>query len=84
MKKQIFLPWIIPEQCEGCTECVTQCPVGCLFMKETSIPEVYVPWMEKIDHCTGCGKCQDSCVWMAISLTSFVNEAHKRFLHKEI
>lgn len=79
MKKQKFLPWVIPNQCEGCTECVGKCPKGCLFMKETSNPGVYIPWIEDVDACTGCGKCQNACVWLAISLTAYVEDARVRF-----
>ncbi|MCF6356323.1 MAG: 4Fe-4S binding protein [Draconibacterium sp.] len=82
MKEQKFLPWVIPEQCEGCTECVNVCPTKCLYMGETSNPEVFIPWMDNTDLCTGCGKCQDVCTWFAISLTSYVDAARERFLNK--
>lgn len=79
-KKQKFLPWVIPEMCEGCTECVSVCPTDCLQMVETSHAGVYIPWIDNVDACTGCGKCQHACTWLAISLTSCVDEARERFL----
>jgi len=82
MKKQKFLPWVIPEQCEGCSECVNVCPEKCLFMRETLNSDVFIPWMENTDACSGCGKCQNSCIWLAISLTSWVDDARVRFLTK--
>jgi formate hydrogenlyase subunit 6 len=79
MRTQKFLPWVIPEQCEGCTECTSVCPSKCLSMIETSNSGVFIPWMDNTDACTGCGRCQNSCVWLAINLTSHLDKARERF-----
>lgn len=84
MSKQKFLPWVSPEQCEGCTECVSVCPSKCLYMLETSNAGIFIPWLNNVDACTGCGKCQNACVWLAISLTSFVEEARERFISVKV
>jgi ferredoxin len=36
--------------------------------------------MDNVEVCTGCGRCEQSCIWAAISLTSYVEEARRRFL----
>lgn len=74
------LPWIIPEHCEACGRCINACPPGVLSLIETSKPGVFVPHLEDVDGCTGCGMCEAACAWSAICLTSYVEEARERFL----
>lgn len=73
------LPWVIPEQCEGCADCVGACPQRALVMVEAS-DGVFVPWLDAVDLCTGCGRCEAACTWGAISLTSYVDMARERLL----
>jgi ferredoxin len=47
-------------------------------MVETN-PGVFVPWLDEVDLCTGCGLCESACAWAAICLTSYVDEARARF-----
>ncbi len=72
------LPWIIPERCEGCADCVGVCPRGCLSMHDTGREGVQVPWVDVVDACGGCGLCAESCVWGAISMTAHVFDARRR------
>jgi len=51
-------------------------------MLETANAGIFIPWLDNVDACTGCGKCQNACTWLAISLTSYVEEARARFLKK--
>jgi len=73
------LPWVIPEQCEGCADCVSACPQRALVMVKAS-DGVFVPWLDAVDLCTGCGKCEAACTWGAISLTRYVDMARERLL----
>ncbi|HSN92596.1 MAG TPA: 4Fe-4S binding protein [Anaeromyxobacteraceae bacterium] len=72
------LPWIVPERCEGCGDCVSACPPGALEMCETAHDGVWVPWLLDVDACTGCGACEEACPWAAVSLTSYRDEALAR------
>ena len=74
------LPWVIPEYCKGCTNCVSACRRELLFMIETEQEGAFVPWMDDVDHCTGCGMCEAACAWSAICLTSYVEKARERFI----
>ena len=78
-RRATMLPWVIPEQCEGCADCVSACPRRGLVMVETT-DGVFVPWLDQVDLCTGCGKCEAACTWGAISMTSYVDLARERFL----
>jgi NAD-dependent dihydropyrimidine dehydrogenase PreA subunit len=73
------LPWVSPEQCEGCADCVSVCPARGLRMIEVA-DGVFVPWLDDPDLCTGCGRCEAACTWGAISMTSYVELARERFL----
>ncbi len=73
------LPWVIPERCEGCAGCVSACRRELLSMVEAG-PGLFVPWLDDIDECTGCGLCEAACAWGAICLTGYVEEARERFL----
>src|SRR5512147_396427 len=74
------LPWVIPEYCEGCASCISACRRGLLFMIETEQDGVFVPWMDDVDSCTGCGMCEAACPVSAICLTSYPQKARERFL----
>lgn len=78
-RKPKFFPWVVPESCEGCADCVSACPRQCLSMWQTEHEGVLVPWMDVVDACTGCGKCEEVCTWAAIAMTAYVDEAIARF-----
>lgn len=82
MASDRMLPWIVPERCEGCADCVSACDSGCLSMHETAREGVFIPWLDKVDACAGCGKCELACTWAAIAMTSYVEEARTRFAEK--
>ncbi|MBR0599386.1 4Fe-4S dicluster domain-containing protein [Sinanaerobacter chloroacetimidivorans] len=82
-KKPSKLPWVIPVNCEGCGGCVNYCKNGSLKMKETNIEGVFVPWLDEPQKCSGCGRCTKACVMGAITMTSFVDQAMKRFLEQK-
>jgi ferredoxin len=71
-------PWIIPEYCEGCGGCISQCKYGCLDLYETEIPEIYTVWIADASKCTGCGFCGNSCIMGGITMTSYVDMAIER------
>lgn len=73
------MPWVIPEMCEGCADCVNRCSQQGLVMVETNISGVYVPWLLEPEYCTGCGKCAEGCVMGAIVMTAYVDMALERF-----
>lgn len=79
--KRNFLPWVVPEYCEGCTSCIAACKKGCLTLHATEDEEVFIPWLENPDECTGCAKCSESCAMGGIAMTAYVDEAAERF-HK--
>lgn len=82
MSAQQVLPWIVLDYCEGCTSCVASCRRGCLKMFATQDEEVFVPWIEDVERCTGCGLCSEACVLGGISMTAYVGEAAERFRKK--
>lgn len=81
-KRQDLLPWVIPEHCEACADCVNACPVYGLEMWETEDPDYSIPWLSNPDACIGCGKCEEVCTWGAINMTSFVADARERLFTK--
>ncbi len=81
-KKSDRLPWVIPEYCEACADCVSACPVYGLEMWETENPDFSIPWLSNPDACIGCGKCEEVCTWGAINMTAYVEDARKRMLTK--
>jgi carbonic anhydrase len=81
-KKSDRLPWVIPEYCEACADCVNACPVYGLEMWETENPDFSIPWLSNPDACIGCGKCEEVCTWGAINMTAYVEDARKRMLTK--
>ncbi len=72
------LPWIAPEQCEGCADCAQACPPGVLVMCDCEHEGFAHPWILDAGGCTGCGLCERACVWGAIQLTTYVEEALDR------
>lgn len=76
------MPWVIPLHCEGCGSCVNRCRQGGLHMLETNLEGIYVPWLKEPEQCNGCGRCAEACVMGAISMTSYVEEAMRRFIEK--
>ncbi len=76
------LPWVIPEQCEGCSDCVDACIVHGLKMYKTSKEGIFLPWLEDPDICVSCGKCAAVCATGGIILTIHTEDAKERFLHK--
>lgn len=79
--KQV-IPWVIPEQCEGCSNCVDACIVRGLKMCRTKKEGVYLPWLPNPDACVSCGKCAAVCATGGIVLTTCIEEAKERFLTK--
>lgn len=77
-KQQNLLPWVIPEHCEECADCVNVCPVYEIVMWETEDPDHSIPWLSNPDSCIGCGKCEEVCTWGAINMTSYVGDARGR------
>ncbi|MDH4183368.1 MAG: 4Fe-4S dicluster domain-containing protein [Nitrospinota bacterium] len=82
IKRNDLLPWVIPEQCEACADCVNACPVFGLEMWQTDNPDFSIPWLSNPDACIGCGKCEEVCVWGGINMTAHVEEARRRLLVK--
>jgi len=82
IKKSEMLPWVIPEYCEACADCVNVCPVFGLEMWETENRDFSIPWLSNPDTCIGCGKCEESCTWGAISMTAYVDDARERLFKK--
>lgn len=76
------LPWVIPVHCEGCGSCVNFCKNGYLQLVETNLEGIYVPWLKEPETCSGCGRCAEVCVMGAIAMTSYVEDAMRRFLEK--
>jgi Fe-S-cluster-containing hydrogenase component 2 len=76
------LPWVIPEQCEGCSDCVDACMVHGLKMYKTAKEGVFLPWLPDPDECVSCGKCASVCATGGIILTTYIEEARERFLNK--
>ncbi len=62
------MPWVSPQNCEGCGQCVNRCPRGILSMTETNVADVYVPWMKQVDKCLGCGVGEGRCPTGAMRL----------------
>jgi len=77
-----LIPWVVPEQCEGCSDCVHACPVQGLKMYETESEGIFIPWLSDPDVCVSCGKCAAVCASGGIVLTTHVDEARQRFLTK--
>ena len=82
IKKRNTLPWVIPEYCESCADCVNACPVYGLEMWETENPDFSIPWLSNPDTCIGCGKCEEACIWGAINMTAYLEEARERLFTK--
>ena len=76
-----WMPWVIPEYCEGCTSCIAACPRGGLTMRALG-DDANIPWLDDSSLCTGCGKCADACGMGGIVMTGHVEEAAQRFLEK--
>lgn len=83
IKRRNQLPWVIPEYCEACADCVNACPVYGLEMWPTENPDFHIPWLSNPDVCIGCGKCEEVCVWGAISMTTYVDDARRRLFIKQ-
>lgn len=77
------MPWVIPVNCEGCGGCVSCCRNGHLKMMETNVKGVFVPWLDEPQKCSGCGRCSNACVMGAISMTSYVEKAMRRFVEQK-
>lgn len=76
------IPWVVPEQCEGCSDCVHACPVQGLKMYATESEGIFIPWLSDPDVCVSCGKCAAVCSSGGIVLTTHVEDAKQRFLTK--
>lgn len=76
------LPWVIPEQCEGCSDCVDACIVHGLKMYKTKKEGMFLPWLAEPNECVSCGKCAAVCATGGIIMTTYINEAIDRFLNK--
>jgi NADH-quinone oxidoreductase subunit F/NADP-reducing hydrogenase subunit HndC len=76
------LPWVIPEQCEGCSDCVDACIAHGIKMYKTENEGVFLPWLEDPDLCVSCGRCSAVCATGGVVLTTYTEEAKERFLTK--
>lgn len=76
------LPWVIPEQCEGCSDCVDACIAHGLKMYKTEKEGIFLPWLTVPDACVSCGKCAAVCATGGVIMTTYVEDAKKRFLSK--
>lgn len=83
IRRSDMLPWVIPEYCEACADCVNVCPVYGLEMWHTENPDFSIPWLSNPDSCIGCGKCEEACTWGAINMTSYVDDARERLFTKQ-
>ena len=59
-----FIPTVDAAKCEGCEECVDNCPVDVFEMKDgkSVVPE------DKADECLGCETCIEVCEEDAITV----------------
>ena len=59
-----------PDLCEGCEQCLNDCPFDAIEMVTGKHPEVHPLRAEvQIDRCTSCGLCAASCASLAIGPT---------------
>jgi len=54
------MPWINEDLCVGCGECVDDCPVGAITLKEDQKAII------NEDECIRCGRCHDICPQEAV------------------
>jgi ferredoxin len=54
------MPWINEDLCVGCGECVDDCPVGAITLKEDQKAII------NEDECIRCGRCHDVCPQEAV------------------
>ncbi len=59
----MYLVSIDAEKCEGCEECVNNCPVGALAMKDGK------GFVAQADLCEGCETCVSVCPSGAVTLS---------------
>ncbi len=76
------LPWVIPEQCEGCSDCVDACIMHGIKMYETDKEGIYLPWLSNPDVCVSCERCAAVCATGGIVMTTHIGEATERLLKK--
>jgi len=55
-----IMPWIDEDLCVGCGECVDDCPVGAITLKEDQKAII------NEDKCIRCGRCHDVCPQEAV------------------
>jgi len=56
-----------PDLCEGCEQCVNDCPYDAIEMVAGNHPEIHPLRAEvQVDRCTSCGLCAGSCASLAI------------------
>jgi ferredoxin len=65
-----FIPFILEENCNGCSKCVSACPVEAMTLVSSNNPKKANPKKAKLhaDICLGCGICLTSCNKKAIEL----------------
>ncbi|MHA2495151.1 MAG: 4Fe-4S binding protein [Candidatus Hodarchaeales archaeon] len=60
-------PFVIPENCTGCKQCISVCPSGALEIIDTE--DGGRRHITDIGRCTRCQQCEESCQDNAIHLT---------------
>lgn len=84
IKPKIF-PWVMPEMCEGCGECVAACKFGAMEM----VPRLKFggttqsSWVVHPENCVGCSQCANACPWAAVQMTKYVDDAIARYQDPE-
>jgi formate hydrogenlyase subunit 6/NADH:ubiquinone oxidoreductase subunit I len=68
-KSEWLKPFIDPEKCTACENCVAACPADALSMKDELLPPgENLAVLSSPDKCISCAWCQDNCQFDAIRM----------------